>query len=97
MAIKMGAEGCLVANKRRTFTFLAYKVEVMNTAGSGDAFDAGIKVGLLEGWEIEKAAMFTNAAVALKCLGRGAVEILPHRKAIEAFLKQRKINIEFAR
>jgi len=93
VAIKMGAEGCLVATKEKTFTFPAYKVEVIDTAGSGDAFDAGIIVGLLEGWEIEKAAIFANAAAALKCLGRGAVEPLPCREAVEAFLKQHNVTL----
>lgn len=88
VAIKMGAEGCLIATRREALMVPAFKVQAIDTAGSGDAFDGALLVGLLEGWDMKKAARFANAAAALKCLGQGAVGPLPRRGQVEAFLKE---------
>ena len=41
---------------------------VQGTVGAGDAFFAGLAVGIHEGWELERSLTFANAAAA-SCLG----------------------------
>jgi len=87
VALKMGSQGCFVANQRHRQFVKAYEVKnVVDTTGAGDVFTGAFLVGLLEGWDIVKAAKFANAAAALKTLGRGAVAPIPIRKKVEEFL-----------
>ncbi len=54
LAIKLGARGALgVAKGRRSFS-TSIPVEVVDTVGAGDSFDAGFVYGYLQGWPIEK-------------------------------------------
>jgi len=48
-------------------------VEVADTVGAGDAFSAGLIHGLLNGWEVDKAAAFANALAALVASRPGAM------------------------
>jgi sugar/nucleoside kinase (ribokinase family) len=73
VAIKMGAEGCLVANGQgETYRLPAYQVEVVDATGAGDAFAAGFLSGVWHGWPLEKTARFANAVGALCVTGLGA-------------------------
>jgi len=87
VAIKMGAKGCYVARsngeKLRARGFL---VNAIDTTGAGDAFDAAMIVGYLEGWSTERMAEFANIAGALTTTGMGAVRPLPTRKRVEKLM-----------
>jgi sugar/nucleoside kinase (ribokinase family) len=73
VAIKMGAEGCLVANGQgETYRLPAYQVEVVDATGAGDAFAAGFLSGIWHSWPLEKTARFANAVGALCVTGLGA-------------------------
>ncbi len=87
VALKMGAEGCIVAEGNETIEVPAFPVKVVDTTGAGDAFDAGFLAYVLEGKSPREAAVFANAVAALKCQGRGAVAPQPRRSDVERFLK----------
>lgn len=90
VALKMGGEGCFVANRRQKRFLKAYRVEeVVDTTGAGDAFTGAFLVGILEGWSLIKAGKFANATAALKTLGRGAVAPIPKREEVEEYLSLR--------
>jgi len=88
VAVKMGAEGCLIVTKDETVRAPGFDVRVIDTTGAEDAFDSAFLTGILEGFSLEEAAKFANAAAALKTLGRGAVAPLPRREEVETFLSQ---------
>jgi len=90
VAIKLGAEGCLVMTEDETIKVPGFSVPVVDTTGAGDAFDGAFLTGILEGFSLEKAAEFANATAALKTRGRGAVAPLPKRKEVEEFLRSAK-------
>jgi len=85
VAIKLGAEGCLVMTEDEKFKVPGFDVRVVDTTGAGDAFDAAFLTAILEGLSMEKAAEFANAVAALKSRGRGAVIPLPTRREVEEF------------
>jgi len=90
VALKLGERGCLVLTKRKRFHSPAFKVEVMDTTGAGDAFDAGFLLGIKEGWTHEKTARFANAVGALSVTRVGAWSALPTRQEVEEFIRKKK-------
>lgn len=72
VAIKMGQAGCYIKTKDREFNIPAYKVEVIDTTGAGDAFVGGFLTGIVKGWDLIKAGRFANAVGALCVTALGA-------------------------
>ncbi len=87
VVLKMGADGCLVADGTETLRIPSFPVKVIDTTGAGDAFDAGFLAAFLEGKRPREAALFANAVAALKCMGKGAIIPQPRRSEVEQFLK----------
>ena len=72
VAITMGADGCLIASSKEKVHVPAFKVDVVDTTGAGDAFMGGLSYGLLQGWELQRVGSFANACAALCCMKVGA-------------------------
>jgi sugar/nucleoside kinase (ribokinase family) len=54
VAIKMGLKGAIACQEEAITALLpALDVEVIDTVGAGDSFDAGFLYGYLQGWELE--------------------------------------------
>jgi fructokinase len=77
-----GADGCLVQTTHEEVDLPGIAVKVVDTIGAGDAFTAGLLVGVLEGKPLREAATFANrlaarvaaAAGGTPCIGRDAME-----------------------
>lgn len=75
VAIKMGAQGCYIANAAWQKQFPAVAgIRSVDTTGAGDSFTAGFLYGLLEGWQLEECALFAGAAASLTVETFGANE-----------------------
>jgi sugar/nucleoside kinase (ribokinase family) len=75
---KLGEEGSLAAHGDDvTLADAVPVVDVVDTTGAGDAFDAGFVRAILEGWPLERALEFVNACGALSCRGVGGVASQP--------------------
>jgi sugar/nucleoside kinase (ribokinase family) len=73
VALKMAAEGCLVMTSGGDAIHMpAYKVDVVDATGAGDAFAAGFIAGVWQGWTLEQTARLANAVGALCVTGVGA-------------------------
>jgi len=88
IGIKLGMDGCLVATRNETIRIPAFKVEVVDTIGAGDAWDAGFILGELNNWDLRESAEFANATAAFSVMGPGGSEGVSGRREIENFLKQ---------
>ena len=57
VAMKMGADGgmAIAQNEEQIYQSSALKIEVVDTVGAGDTFDAGFIYGYLNDWPLEKA------------------------------------------
>ena len=74
VALKMGADGCLVmTSARQSIRLPAFRVEVVDATGAGDAFTAGFITGVWHGWNLEETTRFANAVGALCVTGLGAL------------------------
>jgi len=83
----LGARGAAVITYDKKKIVEAFKVNVVDTVGAGDAFAAGLAVALVEGRDIEEAVRFANAVAALKVTRMGA-QSMPYREEVEKFLKK---------
>jgi sugar/nucleoside kinase (ribokinase family) len=89
VAVTMGAEGCLIASKQKMVHVPAFKVEVVDTTGAGDAFMGGLSFALLQGWELERVGLFANACAALCCTKVGARAMAKYDE-VAAFIREKK-------
>ncbi|BFH63290.1 ribokinase [Paenibacillus azoreducens] len=62
----------------------SYKVEVVDTTGAGDTFNAAFAVALAEGKPIFESVRFANRAASLSVTKFGAQGGMPHRQEVEA-------------
>lgn len=86
--ITMGGEGAVVVSENLIKHVPAYKVEIVDTTGAGDAFNGALAVFLAEGYDILEACKRANAAAAIQITRLGAQEGLPTRDVLEDFLRR---------
>jgi 2-dehydro-3-deoxygluconokinase len=86
VALKMGAEGALVATAERRWRIAAFEVEALDATGAGDTFDGSFLARLLAGDDPERAGRYASVAAALKTKGYGAVSPIPRRRDVQAAL-----------
>jgi sulfofructose kinase len=77
LCITIGQHGAVALAADRFFHSPGFKVEAVDTTGSGDVFRGGFIYSLLQGWDIERTLRFANAAAALACTGLGAMAGIP--------------------
>lgn len=83
VAVKRGREGVYVTDGKEDFQIKAFKVEVKDTTGAGDAFCAGFLYGLIKDKGIQECGKIGNL-VASKCvMGVGARYGLPKLSDLE--------------
>jgi len=73
VVVKLGADGCYALVRNRVLRLPAYPVEkVVDTTGAGDAFAAGLLVGLVRGWSFEDSLHHASIVAALKVARLGS-------------------------
>ncbi len=82
--VTMGAQGAQIVSKNRNALLPTFKVNVVDTTGAGDAFNAALAVALAEGKALEDAVRFANATAALCVTKAGAAGSAPYRAAVNA-------------
>jgi ribokinase len=87
--LKLGSRGCVIAEgtlpKERVPAFL---VNAVDTTAAGDAFNAGLAVGLLRGYTTAHSAVFASAVAAISVTRPGAQPSMPSGDEVELFLSQ---------
>lgn len=84
--LKLGPDGALLATSEAMEMVPPYQVEVVDSSGAGDAFDAAFAVGYLAGWDLRRCARFANAAGALTTTGLGVVGSIPRLQQVEEMM-----------
>lgn len=90
VALKLGGQGCLVAAADGVFAVPPFEVEVCDTTGAGDAFDAGVICGHLRGLNWRAAALLGNALGALVVASENNRKEAIACKNVVAFLRQQR-------
>lgn len=95
ICLKMGSEGSLVSVKERKGDFrqfrqLPFTVNVVDTTGAGDGYDAGLIVGLVRGLSLEEAVLEGTAVASCVITKMGAMTALPTTAELAHFFKKYK-------
>ena len=88
VALKMGAEGSLIATRERQVHIPPHRVEPVDATGAGDTFDGAFLTRLLAGDDPDTAARYANVAAALSTMGYGAVTPMPRKADVLSALKR---------
>jgi len=83
VAVKLGNKGCYVTNGKESFLVEPFQVEVLDTTGAGDAFDAGFIYGLLSGRGLRECARIGNFVASRCIMTMGARTSLPTLKDLK--------------
>lgn len=86
-ALKLGAQGCLLADAASTHPIPAFPVQVVDTTGAGDAFTAGLIYGRLQGLSLPAIGTLANALGGLAATVHGAGLALPGKGDAIRFLQ----------
>ena len=90
LALKLGAEGALVATPDQRLHLPCLPVElIVDSVGAGDGFDAGFVAGRLMGWDLGRSAELGNVVGASALGVRGDFEGYPTLAEATAILDGR--------
>jgi len=77
VAVKLGADGALACSQGGIFKTKSIPVNVIDTVGAGDSFDAGFLYGYLNNWELEKSLQLACVCGALSTQRAGGTNGQP--------------------
>jgi ribokinase len=86
-AVKLGAAGCLLANKSEQQLCAGLPVQAVDSTGAGDAFSAGLLLAHSRKIKLSAAGLLANAMGALATTVHGGGAALPGKSEAEAFLR----------
>lgn len=84
--LKLGKEGCIVADKNNFIKIAATKTNVINPTGTGDFFNAGFVFGYMRYKDLERAGTFGNALAAF-AISKFGDERYPSKAELEKLAK----------
>lgn len=88
LVVKRGEEGSEAIAEGLRASAPAFEVEVLDTTGAGDSFNAGFVSAWLKGFGVEECLLVGNAVAALKIRRRGA-QASPRLDEVKSFLDER--------
>lgn len=95
VGIKLGERGAFVKTKDGRKVYApAFKVKPVDTTGAGDGWNAGLLLGVIKGWDLEKCVKIANAVGAFVVTKHGAITALPYREELNNFLKEHGAGVE---
>lgn len=84
IVVKRGARGAYILSDEGALEVPPLKPpRIVDTTGAGDAFAAGLLVGLARGYELNKALTYASATAALKIAKLGSHEAPTHDEVIK--------------
>lgn len=84
VVIKLGKMGAVMIQAGLRYQCTGFDVEVVDTTGAGDAFNAGFIHALLEHWPPHRCLEIACLCGALSTRAAGALEALPTLAELEA-------------
>lgn len=77
LVLKLGDQGALACRGEETARVSAPELQVVETTGAGDSFDAGFLYGYLYGWSLEKTLSLAVACGSLSTRSAGGTAAQP--------------------
>jgi sugar/nucleoside kinase (ribokinase family) len=92
--ITQGKRGVIAAQGKKTWQAGIYPVDQVDPSGSGDAFDAGVVMGALNGWELTDTIRYASALGASAIRALGTTDGVFTAAQAEAFLAAHTLAIQ---
>jgi sugar/nucleoside kinase (ribokinase family) len=89
VVVKLGTKGAIAIRDGRRFNVSAVPVQVIDTVGAGDSFDAGFLHQFLLGSDITSCLAYGNLCGALSTTGKGGTEAFLNSARMQEFLLRR--------
>ena len=86
VVLKKGSHGARVSDGKDNLNIPGHKVKAIDATGAGDTFDGVFLSEWIRSDDPFSAAEFANAAAALSTTNYGAVDSIPNRNEVKAFL-----------
>ena len=93
--VTRGERGCEGLSHEGMFTCEGFSVAAVDTTGAGDVFHGAFLFAVVQGWDLEKACIFSNAVAALKCRRLGGRNGIPDLTEALAFLSAVRPDVTF--
>lgn len=93
--VTLGERGCVALTEDGMLEVPGFEVDAVDTTGAGDVFHGAFIYGVLEGWDIERICIFSNAVAALKCRNLGGREGIPDLDETMSFLEDAVPDMDF--
>jgi 2-dehydro-3-deoxygluconokinase len=91
VALKLGAEGALVANADERHRIPPFPCTPVDATGAGDTFGGAFVARLVAGDNLLDAGRYAACAAALSTQDYGAVAPIPHAAAVHAALRDQNV------
>ena len=91
VVVKRGERGIFVRSGDEAFELPAPPVEALEPSGAGDAFAAGLILGILEGWELERSVRFASVMGGSACTSLGCYAGVFSREEADRFLAEHPV------
>jgi ribokinase len=89
VVVTRGKEGSVTVTPNETVSVDGFEIEAVDTTGAGGVYQGAYLYGHLQGWPLERTAVFANAAAALMCSGMNGWDDIPTLDQVEEFLRTR--------
>ncbi len=93
--IKLGEQGIYVRRGSESFAIDAPPIAVVEPSGAGDAFAAGLAVGILEGWDLPTMLRFASVIGGSACSALGCAAGIPSRSEADAFVAEHPLSLRY--
>lgn len=91
--ITRGGLGSVAARGGRTWSCGAYRMNVVDPSGSGDAFTSGVVRSILRGWDVPQMLCYASALGASATRAAGTTESVFSAQEAEAFLAENPMTV----
>jgi sugar/nucleoside kinase (ribokinase family) len=91
--ITRGGHGAVASRRDKTFSCGAYRMDVVDPSGSGDAFTSGVIRGLLRGWELPQTLRYASAVGASATREAGTTDSVFSAREAEAFMAEHPLTV----
>lgn len=89
LVVKMGAVGARAIQGDVDIQIPAYPMQVVDTVGAGDSFDAGFLYGFLHAWPLERSLKLALACGSLSTRAAGGTATQPTLEEAEEMMRMR--------
>ena len=92
VVVTLGENGALIVTEKSSTHVSAIRMRAVDTTGAGDAFNAGLAMGLACGASLEQSVQFAVVTGGLAVTKEGVIPSLPNRAEVLDVYRQRGLS-----